>query len=415
MKDNKIIINKVNRNHNQISISYSIEGEIQKYFNEKKVFTIEYNTDINNVPESICVIPFIANILPIVWLTDAILIVDSIDEEFYNSIDKFKQGYINMYPHMKFKGEIIAKNIDRNIQPQPLKRKGAFFSGGVDAFATLIAHISELSFLITIIGADIKLNDQEGIKNVSNQVTETCNSFNLNSIFIKSNFREFIKEHILEFLVKKSGDGWWHGFQHGIGIISQIAPIAYSIGFETVYIASSYTSKDKVTCASHPSIDNNIAFCQCHIKHDQYEYTRQEKINHICNYVKATQIPIKLRVCWISRGGNNCCKCEKCYRTIMGILAEGEDPNKYGFNVDKALLKQIKIEVLDNMVISKQIIVCWKDIQQRMSENFNQLAYKEEIKWICKTNFNTINIRPFKFINRIRNKIKYILKTLIKR
>lgn len=99
----------------------------------------------------------------------------------------------------------------------------------------------------------------------------------------------------------------------------------------------------------------------------------------------------------------------------MGILAEGEDPNKYGFNVDKTLLEQIKIDILDKIIMSKQIIVFWKDIQQQMTENFNQLAYKEEIKWICKTNFNTINIRPFKFINRIRNKIKYILKTLIKR
>lgn len=38
MKNNKIIINKVNRNNNQISIFYSIEGEIQKYFNEKKKY-----------------------------------------------------------------------------------------------------------------------------------------------------------------------------------------------------------------------------------------------------------------------------------------------------------------------------------------------------------------------------------------
>lgn len=409
MKDNKIIINKIDRNNNQISISYTIEGEIQKYFNEKKLFTIEYNTNINNVPESICVIPFIANILPIVWLTDAILIIDSIDKEFYNSIDKFKQGYINMYPHIKFKGTIIAKNIDRNIQPKPLTRKGAFFSGGVDAFATLIAHISESPFLITIIGADIKLNDLEGIKNVYNQVKETCNSFNLNFIFIKSNFREFIKEHILNSLVKKSNDGWWHGFQHGIGLISQIAPVAYSLGFETVYIASSYTPKDNVTCASHPSIDNNITFCQCHIKHDQYEYTRQEKINHICNYIKVTHIPIKLRVCWVSKGGNNCCRCEKCYRTIMGILAEGENPNNYGFNIDKTLLKQIKTEILHKIIISKQVIILWKDIQQRIIENFDKLTYKEEVKWVCKTNFNTINIRPIKLMNRIKNKMKALL------
>lgn len=30
----------------------------------------------------------------------------------------------------------------------------------------------------------------------------------------------------------------------------------------------------------------------------------------------------------------NCCKCEKCYRTMMNILSAHGDPNKFGFRYD---------------------------------------------------------------------------------
>lgn len=109
----------------------------------------------------------------------------------------------------------------------------------------------------------------------------TCNT---NSRYVrfrmcicKTNFRSFINERKLNCLVKNSGDGWWHGFQHGIGLLGHGAPIAYLKGLKCIYIASSYTPKDNVTCASHPSIDNCVEFCNCHIIHDQYEYSRQEK------------------------------------------------------------------------------------------------------------------------------------------
>ena len=41
------------------------------------------------------------------------------------------------------------------------------------------------------------------------------------------------------------------------------APLAFNLKLKTVYIASSYTKDDDVTCASSPTIDNNVEYGCC--------------------------------------------------------------------------------------------------------------------------------------------------------
>ena len=92
-------------------------------------FYVEYDENIEKVPDSILIVPFICNVLPIVWITDATLIVDKIDKNFYESIDKFKKGYIDMYPQIKFKGKIKYNKLEENHSKQKDKISAAFFSG----------------------------------------------------------------------------------------------------------------------------------------------------------------------------------------------------------------------------------------------------------------------------------------------
>lgn len=146
----KISIQNVAVTKQCIDVTYTYTSGLQSYFHiENNVFRTEYSIPLQGLPESVAVIPFIVNILPIIWLTDAILEVPRLDRSFYQSIEKFKQGYISMYPQMKFTGEIhVAKvetNVNRNKGNQTV---GTFFSGGVDAFATLFAHIHERPLLI---------------------------------------------------------------------------------------------------------------------------------------------------------------------------------------------------------------------------------------------------------------------------
>ena len=74
--------------------------------------------------------------------------------------------------------------------------------------------------------------------------------------------------------------------------------------------------------------------------HDGYENNRQMKIHSICQFHKRTGMPVEVRVCYETDQGNNCCHCEKCTRTMLGIMAEGEDPRNYGFFCSNEELKE---------------------------------------------------------------------------
>lgn len=405
---NTITIKSCKIENNQITILYEVEGILQKYINYNIPFIIEYSESIQKVPQNIAIIPFIADILPLIWLTDGELYIDELDESFYNSIDNFKQGYITMYPMLKFKGKIYVKKKIKN-KVKETNNVAAFFSGGVDAFATLIAHLDEKPLLITLWGADINLNDTEGWKYTKQRIQSIANSFNLNNVFVRTNFRSILNEKQIPNLIKNTKDNWWHGFQHGIGIISHAAPLAYTHQLSNIYFASSFTIKDKgkVTCASDPTIDNFIKMCNSKVTHDQYEYSRQEKVKHICDFVKENNITFPIHVCWITSGGKNCCHCEKCYRTMFALFAEGVDPKNYGFNYTEEDLKK------SYHLLKYYMSLRYKPIQKRFQENKDALI-NEHIKWICTCDIDdmskpTLNKKIYFIYQKICIKIKRIL------
>lgn len=345
------------------------------------------------------------NILPIIWLTDASLYLEELDEDFYNCIKKLEQGYREIYPNLQFKGKIECKKI-RYEREECNQRSLVFFSGGVDAFATLIAHIDECPTLFSICGADVKLADKTGWNTVMKQIKEVSDNFNLSAIQCYSNFREFIDEEKLCELVNCLGakDDYWHGFQHGIGLIGHVAPLAYSYGYTQNYIASSYTIRERgvCTCASDPRIDNYVRFCGSNVFHDQFEFNRQEKIRHVVEYCRENNVNVKLRVCWISDGGDNCCICEKCIRTIYGIMAECENPRKYGFS-DVNLIK-IKWLLKYKISVDKILAPFWTDIIERINE---QAKGTTRIEWLRDSSVNKLNNN---IIKRTFIKLKRIVK-----
>ena len=266
-----------------------------------------------------------------------------------------------------------------------------FFSGGVDAFSTLIAHVKENPLFITLWGADIRHEDIVGWEHVARHVKETALKWGKNYTFAKTNFRYILNERLLNDLVRKSGYGYWYGFQHGIGIISHAAPLAYTHQIPLVYIASSYTKGGEIACASSPMIDNYVRMGMCRVANDQSDWTRQDKIRNICEYVRQTHGEVQLRVCWESSGGGNCCRCEKCSRTIFGILAEGENPLDYGFTYTSADFANICDNIRRHWIFSKVYIELWKDIQKRFVSNRTRIPYNKDLEWIYTYDFDKVN------------------------
>lgn len=406
----RIIVQSCQITDTVIYVRYKAEGELQRYLKiGLSLFTTEYSESVANVPYSIAVIPFVANVLPLIWLADGELVVEELDKSFYNSINEFKHGYANMYPMLYFKGKVTVNRIISN-DIEKTNNAAAFFSGGVDAFATLIAHMDEKPLLLTLWGADVNLNDTGGWENIKKHVEQTANAFCLENIFIRTNFREILNDKQLSSLIKHSGDTWWHGFQHGIGIISHAAPLVYTRRLAKVYIASSFTIKEKglVTCASDPSIDDHVKLCGSQVIHDQYEYARQDKIRHICEFVRKSGVSICLHVCWISSGGKNCCHCEKCYRTMFALFAEGADPIDYGFYYTTDDLKK------SYKRLKYQMSFRFQAIQQRFLSNNNALS-NQYIKWIYTCDIEKMSRVTIKkniciLLSRIHTRLKFLTK-----
>lgn len=404
---NKLEIKKIYINNNKIEYEYIISGEWEKYFNENEKMYVEYSENIDEVPYGIAVIPFLCNILPISWIFNAQIILDEIDKDFYLSIPKFKEGYKNMYPKVEFNGAINPCRIIDYKKGQSSESL-YLFSGGVDAFHTFLSNIDEKSTILTVWGADIKLNDKKGWENVLSHTINTSDLYNVKHKWIKSNFRTFIREwELTHSVIESAKDNWWHGFQHGIGLIGLNAPIVYNNNVEKVYIAASFTinEKDKVTCASDPTIDNNLKFCGCSVQHDGYYASRQDKIKFICDYSKENNIKIPLRVCWESSGGSNCCRCEKCYRTIFAILAEKHDPRKFGFNYTDEEFKIIIKDLKNRIYIGN---FRWEYIQNTFRKNYDISEIDKNLRWFYKTDINKIDKTFNKLLYRIIRKIKSI-------
>ena len=149
-----IILKSIDVNKNKVQYNFEFSSKLAEYFNENKL-NIEYEENMEDVPISILSVPFVGNVLPIVWLTGAELYIDELDSRFYNSIPQIKKGYMDMFPEVLFKGNVNVKKIiecDRSF----IKNKTAmFYSGGVDSTFTLINHLKENIDLIAVWGSDV--------------------------------------------------------------------------------------------------------------------------------------------------------------------------------------------------------------------------------------------------------------------
>lgn len=391
---NRIIIETPIIRGNRIDYRYAVEGEWKEAFYLEEPFFVEYSCDISMVPDGIAIIPLLCNILPMAWIYDAEIVLPVCDADFYRSIPDFKQGYIDMYPMLMLGGRIKAGVLQTN-NPKEAKGVAAFFSGGVDSFSTLICHRDEKPLLLTVWGADVSFEDVEGWERVKAHLEETSRLFGVDHVVIKSCIKRFSDRRVLSEKVRDSGDNWWHGFQHSIGLIGHAAPVMYSYRKKTLYMASTHTAQDlgKVTCASIPAIDNNVRFCGMNVVHDGFEFTRQNKIHNITNFSNSKGIQVPIRVCWESKGGTNCCACEKCWRTILGIYAEGCQPKDFGFIYDEKQLSLLSQKMRSYSY--DNILKTWyTPIQAAMKKNIQRKELPSVMRWFYDMDIDRLGELP---------------------
>jgi hypothetical protein len=408
---------------------FSYSDDLAKYFNAEEVFKIDYDLTnfsstqkISDVPDSVLAIPFLGNVLPISWLCNADLVIPELDLSFYEKVADIKNGYAEMYPNISFKGILVVNNVVNNTRNAITGTPISFFSAGVDAWQTLCEHYNENPVLLTMFGADFYLDNDKGNKTCGDYMKDVAKQFGCKSVLFNSSLRKFINEKSLnERFSEALGFHWWHRIQHGLGVIAHAAPIAYLDNSQVVYFASSYSYKDKVRhkCATDPKIDNHIYFANARVIHDGYEFTRQDKIYNICNFSKKHNLSMFIHVCWGQYDDvHNCSTCEKCMRTWMGILAEGFNPNDFGFKYEGRKSSQL----VKNMLATKKQVLTeemWEQIFNRFKMNAGIIAQYPELAWTLDFDFSKQNYNNHKIYNicginvKTKNNVRYKVITIL--
>jgi len=393
----------------KISYSYSIHHKLQKYFNTDNPYYVKYEVDVRSTPLSIAIIPLLANVAPISWFVGFDIYIDEIDEVFYNSLKDLKDEFSKLYPERNLQGNIIAKKIVRNSHAG--KNKGLLFGGGVDTYASYFRHKDEDLKLITLHGADIDLDDVERWNAVVTlNRTEKILEKN-EKLFIESNLKGFYT-YQLDLLGNLT---WWGYVQHALALLGSIAPLSFKYEIIKLYIASSYTETAHMSWGSTPQADETVKWANVTVTHDGFELKRQDKIDFIVKNLKHSDCGVTLRVCYSElRDGFNCSKCEKCFRTILGIILAGDDPNRYGFSVDENIYEKI-FESFKKGGASKGVRYFWQELREKAgtSPDFFVFQDKEKEKNYIKQFAGGVVARlqnKGAATAKIQNRIKFVLR-----
>ena len=393
MKKLDVILTDIERKGRLVLYHFSTSHELSDYFMTDTLL-IEYDRDMTNIPESVLSIPFVSCLLAFSWILDCNLWVKDIDKTFYDSVPRIRKAYQEIYDHYPLHGRFVPAILTRNElqKDETLIHKAVvLFSGGADCQATFIRNLNKSPMLCNIQGWYDSLDSHDVAAEADKRdISRFADEYHVPFCYVRSNFAKVFSRVFDERFSKKLGDTMWHGFLHSMAFIGIAIPIAYLSGIQEILIASSLTTGLNFLCASNLTTDSEFCFAKDGFTtHDGFELNRQGKMKVIVDHQKSTGKPYFMRVC--SFNDHNCCECEKCFRTILGIVAEGGDIKNFGFNINGSL-KDHWIKVLSEkaglMSFKSEKFIHWPHIKKRMLENYDIIEDKEFVDWFMNFNFD---------------------------
>ena len=336
--DSRIVIDRVwlSESGRRINYNYWATGRAARFFSGREPFYACYDIDLHGVPESILIIPLIANLAPIAWFAGVELYATEVDSDFASALRDVLAAFGQHYADL-WSGEPIraAKLVDNRIDA---KQSALLFSGGLDSFESLIRHLDERPYLLSVLGADIEISDAQRWHEFTQFNAEQPMVAEAHRLSIESNLRDFYGSDV-DLMV---GIGWWGMVQHGMGLLGVCAPLSYRCGFNRLLIASSNTNEVDFGWGSQPGLDEKVRWAGLSVIHDGYHLRRTEKVANVVRFAQTNGERVKLRVCYSEhREGYNCSRCAKCQRTMLAFLLENADPEEFGFELPDHLPRMV--------------------------------------------------------------------------
>lgn len=387
------LIKSVTVERNRVSIA--INEEFKKKYLMGDFFA-EFDEDINleKLPYAINIMPFIMNVVSIVWISGQDYYIDEMDAKLYASLEKVKAVIERMFTKTKWRGRLIPRrliNTPRFFNESISQNRVALlFSGGLDSVTSSLYHRHEKQLLVTVWGHwDLPLHDKKLWETRKKELEAFGKEHGHENAFIRSNYYSFLNRNKLDHISPEISS--WRIFTvEGIGWAGLAAPLMLLKGYPVLLHGSTITWEYNYPAAANPFIDNNIAFSNARVEHDLFDMNRLQKCEYIANLKKKKsiqQLPY-IRVCEDQKIVGNCCKCQKCIRTILELIVIGEEPRDYGFKVDAQAIIQQSRKFMSEHSNGATTVWHFMHIQRKLQE---RVAHGEHIpeglQWILHYNF----------------------------
>jgi len=235
---------------------------------------------------------------------------------------------------------------------------GAFFSGGVDSFYTVLKNLARypetdsraLTHLVMLHGFDVREEDGALFERLSRPLQAAATALGKGFVPLRTNLRELFGDDDFD-------------FSHGVVLGGAGHALAGLV--HTMYIASSYPYSELRPWGSHPNLDPLWSSERLDIVHDGSERSRPEKLALIAQSSMALRA---LRVCWMQRDAYNCGKCEKCVRTMLGLAVHGVLGQAAGFP------SRLDPEEVARIFVPEFIRIRWDEIGRELQDREPALA-----------------------------------------
>jgi hypothetical protein len=252
--------------------------------------------------------PWLAALLPLAaTLGEPLRLCRPIDGLLRRGADEIGAVWRGWYPWLS------AVSIDAPAagEASSSPRTGAFFSGGVDSFHTVLRRREEGTIgpeeLLFVAGFDLRLSRDAALRARRDRIRRIADSLGLRLVEVATNVKE-----------TRVAEADWNDLSHGSILTS--CGLALERRYGVLLIASTFDYGHLHPIGSHPLTDPLLSTSATRVVHDGAAHSRCRKVEQLAGSDVALE---NLHVCWESGGDQNCGDCEKCLRTMVMLELAG--------------------------------------------------------------------------------------------
>ncbi|MEE4330782.1 MAG: hypothetical protein V2J10_07940 [Wenzhouxiangella sp.] len=254
-----------------------------------------------------------------------ISVCDSIEisSRFLAGLPQLQTVFSCWYPKLQ-RVQVFADNVSAADRAPSNPGVASFFSGGIDGLYTVLKHKPTITDLVFINGFDFEMPPEDFDQAIArNRIL--ADKLGCRLVCVETNFWAYMNELKIN-----------RPMNHG----SCLASIGQILGYETVYVPSTYSYNNLHAWGSHPLTDHLWSTEVTQFIHDGAEAERTEKTEKLAR--SDPSLFEQLVVCW--RDPNeNCGECSKCQRTMACLKILGVDAPSFPYEITLRELKRIWI------------------------------------------------------------------------